>query len=77
MGKQQKVSQSYSLKKSTVRLVAAAAQREGVNPSQYAEEALRYYALSHGPAGADSFEDQAETDERELVAADDRGENVA
>lgn len=76
--KQPKVSQSYSLKPSTVRLVAAAAARRGINPSQFAEEALRYYALANGPVGVESsYEEQAATDERELVAAEDRGQSAA
>ncbi|MFF3665703.1 hypothetical protein [Microtetraspora malaysiensis] len=72
MSKQQKISQSYSLKKSTVRLVAAAAEKAGMNPSQFAEEALRFYALSHGPVGFESYEDQAQNDEHELVTAESR-----
>jgi hypothetical protein len=73
MSKQQKISQSYSLKKSTVQLVVAAAEKAGMNPSQFAEEALRFYALSRGPVAFDgSVEDQAATDEQELVTAEGR-----
>lgn len=77
MSRQQKVSQSYSLKKSTVGLVNAAATRDGLNVSAYVEKALRFYALSHGPAGIEEFEAQARSDENELVNAEGREGNAA
>ncbi|MBX6382466.1 MAG: hypothetical protein IRZ07_05750 [Microbispora sp.] len=73
MNRSPKMSQSYSLSRSTIRLIAAQARREGKNPSQVAEEALRFWALSHGPVAQDQADAEREAllNEQEDQLADD------